>query len=108
MKLSAYSYYSYPELKEAKRIYLSNHVISYICPECAEEDTHDNRVPILTNNYDGSYYCHSLYCKKCSFESKEKMYSVNEIGDDYIDLTFNKEFFNIKVFEVVEREVKVN
>lgn len=104
MKLNAFSYLS-ADLSQAKKIYLSGTIIRHECPECHEINEFDNCVPILTKRNDDSYYCHVVSCKECDFESDEKMYSINEIGNNYVDLKFNKELFNIKVFGMIEREI---
>jgi hypothetical protein len=89
-----------------KKIYLDNNFISCICPKCKEESIYDDRVPILVNHYDGTWYCHIFYCDHCSFESKEKMYSVNSVNEDSIDLELNKKDFKIKAYKFKAYEIK--
>lgn len=105
MKLKAYTNSSV-ELKDSKRIYLLDSKVKYECPNCGVMGEIQSNIPILTGRNDGTFYCHVLYCDNCGHESEEKLYSVNNIGDDYIDLKFNKDLFNVKVYKNVEVEIK--
>lgn len=87
-------------LGSAKRIYLDNVEIHATCPSCQSTATYEQDVPILTENGDGTWYCHHLYCGQCHFESENPMYQLKSIGERDIDLIFDKQF-SIKAFEIV-------
>jgi len=105
MKLDAYTN-SDCHLSEAKRIYLNGVEMDCICPKCKETITFSNNIPILTGSFDETYYCHCFSCDDCGYESEEKMYSVNKVGDDYIDLKVNYSDFEITFHEFQRVQLK--
>lgn len=79
-----------------KRNYLCDSIkITHECPECGKENTFNNRT---TTFLCYGTYCHVYSCDFCDYESEDKMYQLNDIGEDWIDVTFNV-LNNLKVFE---------
>ncbi len=71
----------------AKRIYARNLSITWHCPDCKEEHEEQfNRVPLISYGD----YCHSFYCDDCGYESVDKMYELNSISSDSVNLTFSE------------------
>lgn len=99
MKLKAKTSSGLP-LAQSKRIYLDSIEIHSVCPECKSVDIHDNRIPILTGKSEDTWYCHHFYCHECHFESKKPLYTLNSIGEDSIDITFNTDI-KVTAFELV-------
>ena len=86
----------------SKRIYLCSSVaMTYNCPKCSVNVEYSNNVPIISYGD----YCHVFHCHDCGHESKDKMYSLNSIGDGFVDITPSK-LNNLKFFkyELVEME----
>mgnify|MGYP003661752702 CR=1 FL=1 len=96
MKLGCWVYTN-GDLKDAKRIYLDGDItISYPCPKCKEDLEFDSRrVPFISYGD----YCHVLYCQECNHESEDKLYTLNEIGEDYVDVS-------TQIMSVLESDMK--
>lgn len=78
-----------------KRIYLCNSILmTHDCPECKKENRYQNNVPFVSYGD----YCHVFYCSECGHETTDKMYTLNSVGDDYVDITPSK-LHNLKFFE---------
>lgn len=100
MNLKAYTNTLQP-LKESKKIYLDYDIeIHTTCPKCKENVVYDNAVPFLTNNFDGTFYNHVLYCDYCNYESVEKLYTLISINEDNVEVEFNP-IFKVDVYEKV-------
>lgn len=100
MNLEVYTHTLQP-LKDSKKIYLNDNIeIHTNCPQCKQNIIYDNRVPFLTNNFDGTFYTHVLYCDDCNYESKEKICELISVNEDSINVEFNKNF-DINVYEKV-------
>jgi hypothetical protein len=91
LKLYAYNYFS-NSCVNSKRIYIKNE-FSWDCPKCEETVISSfDLVPFISY---GSY-CHVYFCKICQFESKEKMYTLNSIGIDFVDVSLSLDY-NLKI-----------
>ncbi len=106
MILKAYSN-SGDSLKNSKRVYLKDIEVHTICPECKENVVHDNCSPFLNNNDDGTSYISHLYCPHCDYESDEKLYKLNSINEDSIDVEFDKKF-ETSVYQLVLQKIKID
>lgn len=71
----------------SKRIYI-NDLLYWDCPNCNEQvNSNFDQIPFISY---GSY-CHVFHCDNCDFESKDKMYTLNNIGEDFVDITLSNE-----------------
>jgi hypothetical protein len=83
LKLDAYN--NGDSCINSKRIYV-NYDFSWNCPKCKEDIISNfNTVPLISY---GSY-CHVYVCELCDFESDEKMYTLNAVGINFVDITLN-------------------
>lgn len=90
---------------DAKRIYAdrSELTLQWNCPKCRQTNhTHFDQVPLISY---GSY-CHVYYCHECNFEFEDKMYTLNEIQEDYVDITLGKKY-DLKAMKIVAQLVEI-
>tara|TARA_R100001594_G_scaffold42182_1_gene74224 strand:- start:469 stop:777 length:309 start_codon:yes stop_codon:yes gene_type:complete len=95
MKIPAYNYWG-TSLINSKRIYVNDLILKWTCPECGSvhEEGNNNEVWLHYGEYPMNFYCNS-----CDFEPCERMFSLNEIGEDYIDITVSDKY-NLKCLKV--------
>lgn len=97
-KISTYSYQD--TCIGAKRIYTETW-FAWDCPKCGScKGSHFNQVPLISCGE----YCHVFVCDDCGYESEDKMYTLDKIYDDKVDITLSDKY-NLKVFEQVWREL---
>lgn len=80
---------------DAKRIY-SDAVFEWVCPECQEENhTNFDGCPLISCGY----YCHDFCCEHCEREFEDKMYTLNNIKENSVDITPSP-LYDLKVYKV--------
>ena len=89
----------------AKRIYATSLSITWECPECNKaQHERFNQVPLISYGH----YCHCFYCDDCGYESgpDNKMYKLESINEDSVDLVFS-ESNNVKAYAEVTKLVEL-
>ena len=89
----------------AKRIYSNKDdlILQWICPECEYKHNETfNQVPLISYGN----YCHSYYCDECGFEDSEKMYTLNNIYTNDVDITVGSKH-NLKCFRIEPKLVEI-
>lgn len=92
MKIDAYTFAE--SCINAKRIY-TDVWFKWTCPECNSTlGSYFNQIPLISYGE----YCHNFVCDNCDIEIYSKMYKVNEIFEDSVDITLS-DLYNLEVYE---------